>query len=90
MCSWITHKTPIRGVGRGAAGWFDVTQANVSFDHPSHAWDDHALLLDFVNEAGGPGARIAVEVDAKSGRALAEAILKALDVGEAEHALAEA
>jgi hypothetical protein len=48
------------------------------------------LLLDFVNEAGGPGARIAVEVDAKSGRALAEAILKALDVGEAEHALAEA
>ncbi|MDA1095975.1 MAG: DUF6295 family protein [Chloroflexi bacterium] len=88
MCSWITHKTEIKGVGRGASGWFDVTQANVSFDHPSHAWDDHALLLDFVNEAMGPGARIAVEIDAKSAKALADAILKALEAGEAQHALA--
>jgi hypothetical protein len=86
MCNWITYKTAARGVGRGASGWFDVTQVNVSFDHPSRAWDDHALLLDFVNEAQGPGARIAVEVDAESGRALAEAIMKALDAGEVEHA----
>jgi hypothetical protein len=88
MCNWITHKSPVRGVGRGADGWFDVTQANVSFDHPSHAWDDHALLLDFVNEAKGPGARIAVEMDAKSARALVDGILKALEEGEAEHATA--
>ena len=88
MCSWITEKTPVRGVGRGAGGWFDVTQANVAFDHPSCAWDDHALLLDFVNETIGPQARVAVEIDAKSARALAESILKALETGEAEHALA--
>ena len=86
MCNWITQKTPVRGVGRGAEGWFAVTQANVSFDHPSHAWEDHALLLDFVNEAMGPGARVAVEMSAESGRALAEAIQKTLEAGEAQHA----
>ncbi len=85
MCNWITEKTPVRGVGRGATGWFDVTQANVAFDHPSRAWDDHALLLDFVNESIGPAARVAVEIDAQSARALAESILKALEVGGAAH-----
>ena len=72
MCTFISHSTPIAGSGKGAAGWFTVSQANVGFDHATHAPLEHALLLDFVNPALGPGARVAVEMNIASGRALIE------------------
>ena len=63
--------------------------ANVStFDHgetPAHAPLDHALNIDFVNEGSGPGARVAVELSAESGRELVRAILAALRRGGEEH-----
>ena len=56
----IAQQIAIRVSGKGTAGWFDVRQANVSFDHPFSAALEHALNIDFVNEALGPGARVAV------------------------------
>jgi Family of unknown function (DUF6295) len=72
MCTFICHSTGIAGSGKGAAGWFEVSQANVGFDHATHAPLEHALLLDFVNPALGPDARVAVEMNIASGKALIE------------------
>ena len=83
MCTMIVKQVKIEGCGKGADDWFDVSQANVSYDHPFHASLEHALNLDFVNEAQGPGARVAVELDAGSARALVEAIQAVLARAEA-------
>ncbi len=87
MCTWIVEKAPVSGSGKGAEGWFSVTQANVYFDHPFHAPFDHALNIDFVNPDQGPGARVAVEMSAESARGLVQAILAALASGEEQHAI---
>jgi uncharacterized protein DUF6295 len=84
MCTMITHQTHISGSGKGTSGWFSVNQANVSYDHPFHFPLEHALNIDFVNEADGPGARVAVELTPESARALAKTILETLDRAEAE------
>jgi hypothetical protein len=83
MCTMIVEKADVVGSGRGASGWFAVRQVNVSYDHPYHAPLEHALNLDFVNEAQGPGARVAVELSPESARNLVEAILAALGRAEA-------
>ena len=57
MCTNIAKQITVEGTGKGATGWFAVKQANVSYDHPFEAPMDHALNIDFVNEAQGPGAR---------------------------------
>lgn len=81
MCTMIMERTAVEGSGKGSSGWFTLTEANVSYDHPFHASVEHALNIDFVNEAAGPGARVAVELTAESARRLADAILVALDRG---------
>ncbi len=78
MCTMIAKRVEIEGSGKGTAGWFTVRQANVSYDHPFHAPQEHALNIDFVDEAQGPGARIAVELTEQSARTLVEAILAVL------------
>jgi hypothetical protein len=60
MCTMIVHQAKIAGSGKGAQGWFDICEANVSYDHPFHIRLEHALNIDFVNEAAGPGSRVAV------------------------------
>jgi hypothetical protein len=79
MCTYETTTLPVRGSGKGAEGWFAVTDATVYFDHPVHASADHTLNIDLRNPARGPGARVAVELDPVSARALADAILATLD-----------
>ena len=79
MCTYQTEKVTVQGSGKGAAGWFPLTDASVYFDHPVHAPADHTVNLDFLNPGRGPGARVAVELDPASARALAEAILATLD-----------
>lgn len=79
MCTMIVEKAEISGSGKGAQGWFELGQVNVSFDHPIHAPYDHALNIDFVNEAQGLGARVAVELSAESARELVRAIGAALE-----------
>ncbi|RME54048.1 MAG: hypothetical protein D6790_17175 [Caldilineae bacterium] len=83
MCTMITQSANVEGYGKGQAGWFTVSQANISYDHPFHAPYEHALNIDFVNEALGPGARIAVELDVQSARALVETIQAVLAQAEA-------
>jgi hypothetical protein len=79
MCTNIALQTIVSGSGKGAAGWFPISQANVGYDHATHSQLDHALLLDFVNPALGTGARVAVEMDIASGKALISQIQAAID-----------
>ena len=83
MCTMIAQQIPVRGSGKASSGWLDVRQANVSYDHPFHLAIEHALNIDFVNEALGPGARVAVELTAESARALVSTILAVLERAEA-------
>ena len=82
MCTNIMHTTRVVGSGKGASGWFPIVQANVGFDHPVDAPFDHALLLDFVNPALGTGARVAVEMNVASGKALMEQLRIAIEAAE--------
>jgi len=79
VCTYETLNIPVTGSGKGASGWFKVSRATVYFDHPVHAPADHTLNIDFANPELGPSARVAVELDASSARALAGAILEILD-----------
>jgi hypothetical protein len=79
----ITQRVEIDGSGKGRQGWFALEQANVSYDHPFNAPLEHALNIDFVNEAKGPGARVAVELSAEAARSLVMTILAVLDEAEA-------
>jgi len=78
MCTYLTETIKITGSGKGAEGWFAVSDASVYFDHPVHALAEHTLNIDFRNPAKGPAARVAVELTAESARELARAIEAAL------------
>jgi hypothetical protein len=78
MCTYNTEQIHVNGSGKGAQGWFSLTDATVYFDHPVHAMAEHTLNIDFRNPAQGPAARVAVELTAESARALAAAIEAAL------------
>ena len=83
MCTMIVQKVEIEGMGKGMNGWFDLNQANVSYDHPLHAPLEHALNIDFVNETQGLSARVAVELSAEAARALVNTIQAVLEEAEA-------
>jgi hypothetical protein len=83
MCTSICATTAITGSGKGPAGWFPITQATVGFDHATHSAAEHALLLDFANYGLGTEARIAVELDLASGRALLAQLRAAIEAAEA-------
>jgi hypothetical protein len=83
MCTMIVEQVAVEGSGKGAGGWFNVRQANVSYDHPFHVALDHALNIDFVDEAQGPGARVAVELSVTSARALVQTIQAVLAQADA-------
>lgn len=83
MCTMIVDKVAIDGSGKGTNGWFTLNQANVSYDHPFDAPLEHALNIDFVNEAQGLGARVAVELSAEAAQSLVATILAVLDRAKA-------
>jgi hypothetical protein len=74
MCTMIVHQAKIDGRGKGTSGWFEVKEANVSYDHPYDMPLEHALNIDFVNEGAGPGARVAVELSIEAARNLVKTI----------------
>ena len=79
MCTYTTVQTPVTGSAKGPHGsWFRVTDAAVYFDHPVHALADHTLNIDLAAPAGGPAARVAIELTAQSARDLVAAINAAL------------
>jgi Family of unknown function (DUF6295) len=79
MCTYRTERVEVAGSGKGPDGWFPLRLACVYFDHPQHTPAEHTLNIDFLNPGHGPSARVAVELDAESARALAGAILAAVD-----------
>ena len=79
MCTYQTTKFAARGSGKGAQGWFPLTDVTVYFDHPVHAPLVHSLNIDFFNFDDGAAKRVAVELDPDSARALAAAIVEMLD-----------
>jgi hypothetical protein len=83
MCTHDTAHVDLSGSGKGATGWFALSGASVYFDHPVHAPADHTLNIDFLNPERGPAARVAVELDPGSARALAHAILETVERAEA-------
>jgi hypothetical protein len=82
MCTMIQMRTKVTGGGKGARGWFPVTQANVGYDHTTYLRQEHALLLDFVNPDLDPSARVAVELDLESGKALVAQLQAAIETAE--------
>ena len=64
MCTSVVEVCEAEGAGKSEAGWFPVTSAVVSYDHPHHALLEDAITIDFVNPELGPGARAAVEITA--------------------------
>lgn len=78
MCTMIAEKIEVAGSGKGQAGWFTLDRAYVSYDHTQHAPMEHALNIDFVCEADGPSARLAVELTVDSARRLIASIEAAL------------
>jgi hypothetical protein len=82
MCTMIANQIKVEGSGKGTSGWFPLGEADVSYDHPFNAPYEHALNIDFVNEALGPGARVAVELNIESARALVQAIQEVLAQAE--------
>lgn len=82
MCSYITEKTAITGSGKGPDGWFQLSHANVYLDHPYFTPLEHTLNIDFINQAAGPSARVAVELSPDSARELVVRIQTALRAAE--------
>ena len=83
MCTMISKQVKIEGSGKGTSGWFTLCEADVSYDHPFHAPYEHALNIDFVNEAQGPAARVAVELSLEAARSLVDTIQAVLGKAEA-------
>ena len=82
MCTMIAKQIHVKASGKSGGNWFEVRQANVSYDHPYDLPLEHALNLDFVNEAQGPGARVAVELTVESARELVATIQAVLAQAE--------
>ena len=86
MCTSIVEIVAAEGSGKSRDGWFALSHAVVSYDHPSHAPLDDAILIYFVNRGLAPGARAAVEFTLDSAKALQAALARAIAAAEAEEA----
>lgn len=84
MCTSIVEIVSAAGAGKRDAGWFDLTHAVVSYDHPHHAVLEEAINIDFVNRALGPDARVAVELTLESAKELSGALARAIAAAEIE------
>jgi len=83
MCTMISNTVGVRGAAKGRPGWFGITKATVGFDHPVNGGLEHAVLLDFSNYDLDAGARVAVELDLASARALVQQLTAAMEAAEA-------
>ena len=78
MCTSVVEICRAEGAGTSESGWFPVTQAVVSYDHPHHALLEDAITIDFVNPDLGPGARAAIEITLESAKEVAAALARAI------------
>lgn len=82
MCTDIFERIGLAGSMKGREGWAGLDAACVSYDHPTHADEEHAVLVDLLPAQGGHGARVAVELTRPAARALAEGLLAAVAAGD--------
>lgn len=78
MCTYLTEKIAIEGSGKAPQGWIGLDQACVYVDHPVHAPYAHTVNIDLRATAGGPAARVALELTEEAALALADAIRSAV------------
>jgi len=86
MCTSIVEIAAVDGMAKSEQGWFELTEAVVSYDHARHALLDDAITIDFINTDLPPGARAAVELTLESAKALQAALTKAIAEAEEEEA----
>jgi len=86
MCTPIVEIVAAEGAGKGGEGWFAVSHAVVAYDHPQRALFNEAIMLDFISDERGPGARAAVELSLESAKALSGALARAIAAAEREEA----
>jgi len=84
MCTYQSERITVKASAKGASGWFRATDALIYYDHPVHFSSGHALMIDLMNPTLGPSSRVGIELDARSARDLANAILHALDFAPTE------
>ena len=88
MCTTIATTAAVAGSAKGANGWFHVDTVFLGYDHPYHAQVEHAVSIDFVNEAAN--SRLAVELTRESARELLRQLHAVVDEADAyENAPAE-
>ena len=86
MYTPIVEIVEAEGLGKGGEGWFAMSHAVVSYDHPHRALLDEAITIDFVNCDCGPGIRAAVEMMLGSAKALVTALEKTIAAAKREEA----
>ena len=86
MCTPIVEIVEAEGAGKGGEGWFAMSHAVISYDHPHRALLDEAITIDFVNRDRGPGVRAAVEMTLDSTKALVSALERIIAAAEREEA----
>src|SRR5579875_453081 len=86
MCTSIVEIVGASGAGKGSDGWFDLTHAVVSYDHPHHALLEEAIAIDFVNASMPPGTRVAVELSLEAAKELSAALVRAIAAADIEEA----
>lgn len=79
MCTYETENITLRASGKTAVGWRAMNCATVYFDHPVHFPAGHALMIDIRNKDASASERVALELDPRSARELAETILRTLE-----------
>ena len=70
-----------REAQKGANGWFHVDKVFLGYDHPYHAQFEHAISIDFVNEASN--SRLAVELSRESAREMVRQLSEVMDEADA-------
>ena len=88
MCTGLVQRAKVSGAGKSPDGWFELDEVSVTYDCSYHTTMPQGVNIDFLNEAKGPGARVAVELDPRSAMDLVHAIMESLhsagiDPGEA-------
>jgi hypothetical protein len=46
MCTMIVHQAKVEGRGKNGGDWFELSEANVSYDHPYDMPLEHALNIE--------------------------------------------
>jgi hypothetical protein len=82
MCTMIAGQVKVNGSGKAGSDWFHVDTASVSYDHPYDMPLEYTLNLDFTAQAGAPGVRVAVELDAGSAHKLVQTIQEVMRQAE--------